>query len=81
MLEELVGRPIPDEDKGYGEEGQARLEKPAALVEDVKFRGRSIQDFLDDEDQRHGIGKLESYGDAVQSVMECEYVYSYKLAK
>lgn len=80
VLEEIVGRPILDEDKDHGEDGQAQLEKPAELVEDVDFRGRSLQDFLDDEAECHGVENSDVHGDAVQSVMECEYVYSYSLA-
>ncbi len=76
LLEEIVGRPISDEDEGQGEEGQSQLEKPAELVEDVDFGGRSIHDFLEDGDERDGIGNLDSYDDNAQSAMECEYVYS-----
>ncbi len=71
-----MGRPISDEDEGQGEEGQSQLEKPAELVEDVDFGGRSIHDFLEDGDERDGIGNLDSYDDNAQSAMECEYVYS-----
>lgn len=80
VLEDIVGRPILDDNNGHGEDGQAQLEKPAELVEDVNFRGRSLQDFLDDEAERHGVENSDSYGGAVQSFMECEYVYSYSLA-
>ncbi len=71
-----MGRPISEEDEGQGEEGQSQLEKPAELVEDVDFGGRSIHDFLEEADEQDGIGKLGSYDDNAQSAMECEYVYS-----
>ena len=85
LLEEIVGRPIYDEGEEHGEEhGEERgfqLEKPAELVEDVDFGGRSMQDFLNGEDDRHDIGSLDYYGDIAQSAMECKYVYSYNIAK
>ena len=78
LLEEIIGRSVPDGDEERGGESQAQLEKPAELVEDVDFRGRSIQDFLDDEDERQD--SLDADGENVQSVMECEYVCSYNVA-
>ena len=75
-LEQLVGRSISDGDETHEEDAHAQLEKPAELVEDVDFRGRSIHDFLEDEDEPHGIRSLDSSRDTPQSVMECEYVYS-----
>ncbi len=80
MLEEIIGRPIFDQDDKHGEGAQLQLEKPAELVEDVDFGGRSIHDFLDDTDERHDAGSLDSYGDSALSAMECEYVYSYNVA-
>ena len=77
LLEEIVGRPIFDEDERHGEEDQSRLEKPAELVEDVDFGGRTIHDFLEDGDERFGIGNIDPHDDTAQSAMECEYVYSY----
>lgn len=75
-LEQLVGRSISDGDETHEDDGHAQLEKPVELVEDVDFRGRSIQDFLEDEDERHGISSLDPSRDTAQCVMECEYVYS-----
>ena len=80
LLEEVIGRPIPDDGEEQGEDGQAHLEKPAGLIEDVEFRGRSIQDFLEDEDECFSNSSLDAYGDTAQSVMECEYVCSYNVA-
>ena len=76
LLEELVGRPIPDEDEVPGEEGKDHLEKPTELVEDVDFGGLSIRDFLEDGDDGDSMGSLDRYDDNVQCAMECEYVYS-----
>ena len=69
-----------DEDERHGEEDQSRLEKPAQLVEDVDFGGRTIHDFLEDGDERDGIGNINPYDDTAQSTMECEYVYSCNVA-
>ena len=80
LLEEIVGRPISEEDKRHGEDGHVQLEKPAELVEDIDFGGRSIQDFLKGEEERDDIGSLDAYEDTAQSAMECEYVYSYNMA-
>ena len=80
LLEEVIGRPIPDDGEEQGEDGQAHLEKPAGLIEDVEFRRRSIQDFLEDEDECFSNSSLDAYGDTAQSVMECEYVCSYNVA-
>lgn len=82
VLEGIVGRPISDEDEGHGEDGdgQHQLEKPAELVEDVDFGGRSIHDFLDKEDDEEGIRSSDSYDNTTQSAMECEYVNSYNIA-
>ena len=80
LLEEIIGRPIPGENEGHGKEDQDQLEKPAELVENVDFGGRSIHDFLEDEEEQDGIGALESYDDTAQSAMECEYVYSCDIA-
>ena len=79
LLEDIIGRPIPDENEGYEGEGQGRVEKPAELVEDVEFGGRSIHDFMEGEDESDGVGTLKSIDDAAQSAMECEYVYSYNI--
>ena len=79
LLEDIIGRPIPDEDAEHGEENEAYLEKPDKLVENVEFRGRSIQDFLEDEDEHPPNRSLDSNGDTAHSVMECEYVCSYKM--
>lgn len=76
MLEELIGRPISDGEDGHGEEGYGHLGKPAELVEDVDFGGRSIHDFMEGEDERDGIGSLKPDNDTAQSAMECEYVCS-----
>ena len=76
LLEDIIGRPIPDEEERDGEDGRVQLEKPAELVEDVDFGGRSIQDFLKGEEERD----LDSSGDTAQSAMECEYVYSSNMA-
>ena len=78
LLEEIFGRPISDEDEG-NEDGQDQLEKPAELVEDVDFGGRSMHGFLEDEDEWDGIESLGSYDDAAPSAMECEYVNSYSI--
>ena len=80
LLEEIVGRPLSEEDERHGENGRLQLEKPAALVDDVDFGGRSIQDFLKDEEERDHIGSLDSGGVPVQNAMECEYVYSFNRA-
>lgn len=80
LLEEIIGRPIADKDDGHGEEGQDQWEKPADLVKDVGFGGRSIHEFLEDEEEWDGIGNLNSYDDIAHSAMECEYVYSYNIA-
>ena len=80
LLEELIGRPISVDNEEHGDDNQAHLEKPAELVEDVEFRGRSIQDFLEGENECLGIRSLDSYEDTTQSVMECEYVCSYNVA-
>ena len=81
LLEDIVGRPLSDDDEApHGEDGQSLLEKPAELVEDVDFGGRSIYDFLEDEGKREGIGVLDSYDNTAQSAMECEYVYSHSIA-
>ena len=80
LLEQVIGRPIPDGGEEHEDDGQAHLEKPAELVEDVEFRGRSIQDFLEDENECLGNRSLVAYGDTAQSVMECEYVCSYNVA-
>ena len=81
LLEEIIGRPLSDGDKTHGEESRAaQLEKPDTLANDVDFAGRSIHDFLQDEDARHVIRSLEENGDTAQSAMECEYVYSFSVA-
>ena len=80
LLEEVIGRPIPDDGEEHEDNGQAHLEKPAELVEDVEFRGRSIQDFLEDENECLGNRSLDACENTVQSVMECEYVCSYNVA-
>lgn len=72
LLEEIVGRPIPGEDEVDGEEGEGQLGKPTELVEDIDFGGLSIHDFLEDEDNRDGMGSLDRYDDTVQSATECE---------
>ena len=79
LLEDIIGPPIPNEDDGHEEQGQGPVEKPAELVEDVEFGGRSIHDFMEGEDERDGAGSLKSSDDAAQSAMECEYVYSYNI--
>ena len=78
-LEDIIGRPISGEDEEHEEQGQFSVEKPAELVEDVGFGGRSIHDFMEGENERDGVGSLNSYDDAAQTAMECEYVYSYKI--
>ena len=80
LLEEIVGRPVSDGDERHGAEGQPQLEKPAELIEDVDFRGRSIHDFLEDEDEQDEIEGLDFDRDTAQSAMECEYVYAYNIA-
>ena len=80
LLEEIIGRPIPGENEGHGKEDHDQLEKPAELVEYIDFGGRSIHDFLEDEEEQDGIGTLDSYDDTAQSAMECEYVYSCDIA-
>ena len=77
LLEEILGRSLSDQDERHGENGRVQLEKPAELVDDVDFGGRSIQDFLKDEEERDDVGSLDSGGDSVQNAMECEYVYSF----
>lgn len=80
LLEEIVGRPIYNEDEEHAEEGRDHLGKPAELVQDVDFGGRSIHNFLEDKDEQDGIGTLDSYDDSAQNALECEYVYSYNIA-
>lgn len=80
LLEEIVGRPISDEDEGHGEEEEGQLEKPTELVEDVDFGGRSIHDFFEDEDDRDNLEDLDRFDVTAQGAMECEYVYSYNIA-
>ena len=80
LLEEIVGRPIYDEDEGHAEEGRDDLERPAELVHEVEFGGRSIHDFQEDEDEWDDKGTLVSYDDSAQNALECEYVYSYSVA-
>ena len=80
LLEEVIGRELPDEDEGRREEGGGQLEKPSELVEDVDFGGRSIHDFFEDEFDRDGMRKLDRYNGTAQCAMECEYVYSYNFA-
>ena len=74
LLEDVIGRSVSDQLKAHGKEAQGRLEKPAQLVEDIDFGGRSMHDFLEDEDEWEGIGSRNSFDDTAQCVMECEYV-------
>lgn len=70
LLEEIVGRPIYNEDEEHAEEGRDHLGKPAELVQDVDFGGRSIHNFLEDKDEQDGIGTLDSYDDSAQNALE-----------
>ncbi|CAF9925273.1 MAG: hypothetical protein ALECFALPRED_003102 [Alectoria fallacina] len=70
LLEEVIGRALPDEDEGHGEKGGDQLEKPTELAEDVDFGGRSIHDFFEDEDDRDGMRKLDHYDGTAPSAME-----------
>lgn len=72
LLEEIVGRPIYNEDEEHAEEGRDHLGKPAELVQDVDFGGRSIHNFLEDKDEQDGIGTLDSYADSAQNALEYE---------
>ena len=76
LLEEIIGRPVLGEDEGHGKKDDDQLEKPAELAENIDFGGRSIHDFLGDEEEQDGTGAVDSYDYTAQSATECEYVYS-----
>ena len=48
VLQDIVGQPLVEEDGNGMEVGNLR--KPASLVDDIKFDGRSLQEFMNDLD-------------------------------
>ena len=78
VLEDIVGKPLHASDGEHEPlQNEARLERPAELVEDISFDGLGLQDFLQQEEKYDGSDLLTQ---TTQSTEECEYVCS-SLAK
>ena len=67
VLQDIVGQPLVEED-GNGMKAE-NSRKPTSLIEDVKFDGRTLQEFMDDRDVKGG-EEVES----ALTIEECEYV-------
>ena len=76
-LEDVIGRPLHQENSGFdAPNGDGGLDRPPQLVEDVDFRGLSLQEFIEvNANDEAGSGLLIE-PPKIQTVEECEYVYT-----
>lgn len=61
-------------DRQYGEE----IKRPKQLVEEVDFNGLSLQEFARQDLNKIGSGEGK-HEISEQTVLECEYVYSFEI--
>lgn len=80
ILAQIIGRPsLSGEASKNGIAQEEDFGRPLHLTEDVEFNGLSLQDFLLVDENKPG----EDQGNmdiAVQTVEECEYVYTHNSA-
>lgn len=74
VLEDVIGKSLTGD--GIYEEG-AGAEQPFELTQYIDFRGLSLHDFLQDEDD----GGIDWVDSITQSAEECEYVCAHSMVR